>query len=322
MSHGILPERFSDGDFGSWLQHFERCALANSWDDDKRLAMLPAFLQGPAATYFESLPTDRRDTIVHLRESLLACFSPLVDRECHYRKFEEMTLRPSEDPTLFLWRMKDCLRRAEPDLSDSAFDALLRRQFMRALPSGLKIKLLESDPTPTLDTMISFAQRFRALRDLPFREHDITACTDTPSIAPAQLTSAADVSKVTAQQQQHEDRLSRLQERMDELVATISVPSHTVTAPKPIVCFHCHKEGHIARTCPLRPRNRQLQMGHRQYSPRPQWPKMEEEYCCTVCGGYGHLPEHCANHRIMDSKLLGRKSSVNFPSLNFQGVPR
>ena len=138
---------------------------------------------------------------------------------------------------------------------------------MRALPSGLKIKLLESDPTPTLDTMISLAQRFRTLRDLPFREHDITACTDTPYIAPAQLTSAADVSKVTAQQQQQEERLSRLQERMDE---TISVPSHTVTAPKPIVCFHCNKEGHIARTCPLRPRNRQLRMGHRQYSPRPQ----------------------------------------------------
>ena len=141
MLHCILPKRLNDGNFGSWLQYFERCALTNSWDDAKHLAMLPAFLQGPAATYCKSLPTDRRDTIVYLSESLLPCFSPLVDRERHYRQFEEMTLGPPEDPTLFMWCLKDCLRRAEPDLSDPAFDALLHRQFLRALPSGLKMKL-------------------------------------------------------------------------------------------------------------------------------------------------------------------------------------
>ena len=84
MSHGILPERFSDGDFRSWLNHFERCAIAKSWDATKHLAMLPAFLQGPAATYYESLPPEGKDTFAHLSEHLLACFSPLVDRERHY----------------------------------------------------------------------------------------------------------------------------------------------------------------------------------------------------------------------------------------------
>ena len=41
MSHSILPERFSDSDFGSWLQYFEQCALTNSWDDAKWDEMLP-----------------------------------------------------------------------------------------------------------------------------------------------------------------------------------------------------------------------------------------------------------------------------------------
>ena len=80
MSHSILPERISDGDFGSWNQQLELCALANSWDNAKCLVMLQAFLQGSVATYYESLPAGRKDAIVHLSESLLACLSPLVGR--------------------------------------------------------------------------------------------------------------------------------------------------------------------------------------------------------------------------------------------------
>ena len=235
MSHNILPERFSEGDFRSWLNNFERCAIANSWDATKCLAMLPAFLQGPAATYYESLPPEGKDTFAHLSEHLLACFSPLVDREHHYRQFEEMTLQPSEDPTLFLWRMKDCLRRAEPDLSESTSDALLCRQFMRALPSELKLKLLESDPTPTLPTMLSFAQRFLALQDLPSRGGDIATCLATPGPAPPHVPD--DVAKVTDEQQQQDERLSKLQSTMEDLVATMSVLSPNSTTSKPNICF-------------------------------------------------------------------------------------
>ena len=44
---------------------------------------------------------------------------------------------------------------AEPDLSPDAIDVLLRRQFMRGLPPPLRLKLLESDPTPDLATISS-----------------------------------------------------------------------------------------------------------------------------------------------------------------------
>ena len=101
-----------------------------------------------------------------------AFFSPITDRERHYRLFDEMTLRTLEDPTPILCRLKDTLRKAEPDLSDTAFDAMLRRQFMNALPPDLQLKLLESDPTPNLDTVLKFAQSIRALRALPAKGGD------------------------------------------------------------------------------------------------------------------------------------------------------
>eukprot|EP00794_Sanderia_malayensis_P019737 gene19737-biopygen14572 len=164
----VLPERFSEGNFSGWLKHFTRCAQANGWDTDaKRFAKLPAFLQGPAATYFESLGEDEKNTYSHLTTSLLRCFSPPVDRERHYRVFEDSTLRASEDPMLFLWRLKACLKDAEPDLRNAAFDALLKRQFMKGLPNGMKMKLLESNPIQQLDEMGSFAQRHRAIQALP-----------------------------------------------------------------------------------------------------------------------------------------------------------
>ena len=92
MSTQILPERVSDGDFATWLRHFDRRASANDWNDDKRIAKLPAFLHGPAAVYFDSLGDAEKDTLPHLLDSLKKCFTPLANREKFYREFEQQAL--------------------------------------------------------------------------------------------------------------------------------------------------------------------------------------------------------------------------------------
>ncbi len=121
------------------------------------------------------------DTLI---TALKRCFSPSVDREKFYREVEEHRLRPAEDPNLFLWRLKESLRNAEPHLSDTAFDALLRCQFMKGLPQNLQLKLLEYDPTPTLATMTSFAQRFRSVQSLPLTNAACAAITAPPMTNP------------------------------------------------------------------------------------------------------------------------------------------
>ena len=102
MAASVLPERFSSGDFGTWLRHFNRCAAANGWSDGDRLSKLPAFLQGPAATYFDSLTGEEKESIAALSSSLSQCFTPVVERERFYREFESQNLRPNEDPSLFI----------------------------------------------------------------------------------------------------------------------------------------------------------------------------------------------------------------------------
>ena len=169
---------------------------------------MPAFLDGTAAAYFESLVDGEKDTLAHLLTSLTRCFTPAVAREKFYRDFDQEALRPSEDPLLYLWRLKDLLRNAEPDLSDKAFDALLRRKFMKGLPFNIRMKLLESDPTPNLSKMVAFVQRYRALDELPTSPTAPCAAVHHATIDPAVQPDSHVVSENLPQQRM--DTLERL----------------------------------------------------------------------------------------------------------------
>ena len=88
---------------------------------------------------------------------------PQAKRENFFAEFEQQTLRPEEDPSVYKWELENILSKANPSHSHDAKTALLTRQFLKGLPTTLKLKMLEHNPTPTLDEMVEFTQRFRAL---------------------------------------------------------------------------------------------------------------------------------------------------------------
>ena len=314
MTAQILPERFTGGDFMAWLRHFDRCSAANGWNDETRLTKLPAFLHGPAAVYFDSLEEEEKNTLPTLLASLQRCFNPAINREKFYQDFEQQALRPSEDPSLYLWRLKDLLRNAEPDLSDEAFSALLRRQFMKGLPLNTRIKLLESDPTPDLATMVSFAQRFRALHELPINPPASCAAVQPNALAPAVPKPDLEHIQQHEYQQQRLDKLesliSNMADQQTNLIAAVASLSSAPAAQSPcdnptpqgrnrtIRCFYCHEEGHIVRNCHLRRgANR-----------------------CQTCGGWGHSAQNCANNSQLNTSQTNSRKFLD--SLNSQRVPR
>ena len=95
MATSITPEKFESGDISSWLRQFEVCATANSWDNDKKLKVLPAFLRGPAATHYFSFSDAQKASYNELKKSLVAALCPPVDREKYFTEFESRSLRPS-----------------------------------------------------------------------------------------------------------------------------------------------------------------------------------------------------------------------------------
>ena len=71
--------------------------------------------------------------------------------------------RVGEDPLIYKWELEQLLEKADPRLADEAKSALLGRQFMRGLPSAIRGRLLDHNPTPSLAEMLSFVQRYRAI---------------------------------------------------------------------------------------------------------------------------------------------------------------
>ena len=230
---------------------------------------------------------------------------------------------------MFLWHLKTTLHKAEPTLSDTASDALLRRRFMKALPSAFKVQLFESIPTPTLEQMVSFAQRHRTLQALPSGDlQRLPACATSAAPTPSQshLPSppqqpSTHHKQLLQQQQQHYSKMEAMFASLAEsqtvpIAALQHTPNSAITKPKSQVsveCFHCPQIGHFARDCPAlrsnqKSRYRQPGFQQQHFAAGPQ---------CTLCLGLGHVATVCANNNnlIRDNRKL-------LPSLNFQGVPR
>ena len=144
---------------------------------------------------------------------------------------------------------------------------------MKGLPFSIQIKLLESDPTPNLPTMVSFTQCCHALDELLAGPTASCAAVHHTAIdhavpQPESRLVLEDLPQQPHKQQQQQlDTLQRLVSNMADqqadLIAAVSTLSTGATSPSPLtfgtyparkdtLCFYCHDEGHIVWNCSRR----------------------------------------------------------------------
>ena len=112
-------------------------------------------------------------------------------------EFEQRALRLNGDPSPFLWDLRQLLDRANPDLTEDAKTVLLSRQFIKGFPSTVCLRLLEGDPTPTLDKMTEFVHYLRATRC--DETHDIAAvCSSSEELESPHASLLYPVNQLTA----------------------------------------------------------------------------------------------------------------------------
>ena len=276
----ILPGKFDDGDFDAWLREFDACSAANGWqvteDKDDKILKLPAFLRGRAASNFYAIPEGERRTYKDAVKSMRWALCPQAKRENFFAEFEQRHLRPEEDPSVYKWELENILTKADPSLSNDAKTALLTRQFSKGLPPTIKLKMLEHNPTPSLDEMVEFTQRFRALCCPTVTEPrpvHVDAVSSSPS-DPQLKELFTMVAGIAAKQQALEDRLKNT----EHSARASSRPSPSGS------CYTCGLPGHFSRECTRRPRS---------FVPR-------RNVNCYNCGKPGHIARECRSTRPLN----------------------
>ena len=113
----------------------------------------------------------------NLTANLKGLLCPLVAREQYFLEFEHKVLRPEEDPALYLHDLQQMLFTADPNLGDSARNALLSRQVMNGFSPTLCFKLLEHNPTSIVKEMQEFIHCFRATQHAHGVSHTCASST-------------------------------------------------------------------------------------------------------------------------------------------------
>ena len=220
-----LPKPLVDEEARSWFKHYEVCALANGWYDQKKLLHLPTLIKGHSWAIYDSLQEGDLDTYEHLKDAILKCLCPYTeeDRVVPRKCLSQRHLCEGESVDELARDIEKLLEQASPGLPNKVKNSELRFHLINSLPERVSLQL-------KVQPKVSYAETIVKARELCL----IYERTEGPEC-------------INQVQSKQEETIQTISEQLTALNTSTTKSNSGVTR-----CFTCGKPGHIARNCRTR----------------------------------------------------------------------
>lgn len=245
-----------EDDIDSWLKNFDRIAIANEWDLEKKTTILPAFLRDRAAEFFESLDDDIKENYHDLCRSLRDRFIPKELQSLYYSNLFQARQKDNQTVEDYASEINKLAIRAYSDMKRSQKDVLIKEHFIQGLKPEIKRFVMLSNPS-TFEEAFRAAQREECNNNLMKKKSE-TACAVNENSLEYSVKELSDQVKVLAvkfdsmsQRRNFRNRgtsRGRNQGRFGRGRFGGSTRNLRTTDGRPI-CNFCMKVGHIERSC-------------------------------------------------------------------------
>ena len=254
-----VPRSYCAGEnFVLWLNHFNRIAAANAWDEQARMAYLETKLTGRAQSEFEVFIEEEPDiTFAEITEKLSEELVPSPQKALEM--FTEMRLE-GKSPKEFYGCLVRQSKLAHGEMRDAARHIIVRTQMLQVLPKKLKTNAAHQGYLADMGKE-QFLELLTRVYDAEMR--DEVWQPGEPGYEP--MVSQVNVSSVESQLKKLEEKDVKHDRDMGELMSMVR-GIYTGTQQKSwggrrpqslgasnaaqnMKCFRCLEEGHFARDC-------------------------------------------------------------------------
>ena len=234
-----------DEDPTDWIRNFEIAAEANNWTNERKLKIVPGYLQGLAAYWFE----EEADTITrwnatgYADSSFVPCFKEKFSTEekqnMWHHQLNELRQGPYEKVDFYAGKFKKLLKKVDP--GSALPNSYAVRLFLNGLQKNI-VPLVAFSQPDTINKAISTAKQVESGQYYETQASTPTTGNDAIDVLTKQMEKLSlNYANITAAlAAQLDDKKPK--QRSEN-------PPAKIWDKKDITCFRCQEKGHFAKEC-------------------------------------------------------------------------
>jgi len=256
--------KFRGGEQNSkeWIQHFERVASVNAWNNEVKCLVLPGHLDEPIRKWVESLPDNLRNNWNLFKTKFLETYPVAEDRLHYHDQLAARKQRKRESIDQYTSEILSLCIKTNPEMSETD----QKFYFMGGLLPEIK-KVLQTKQPESLSKAIQLAKKVeqtfqnsekqtKKTRKVSKRkplEENSSESSEEESTDEEEKASEEKKKKSTKQVSEEKKGTEKKKKEKEELIETVRRIENFMKDNRQVQdkrkCFNCHKTGHIARYC-------------------------------------------------------------------------